>query len=244
MNGSSENQPPTLTPRIGILPYSHFSSSGGTLSFARLESSQSEYRPITDRPPMVSSVYVQLKSAVSSHVEMSVYVPFAVGGIDPESHLLLGLDPEPEDEDPPEEDDEEDASSLDFLLLLLATTTPTGMKMASSTTRRIRNHQNFFFDRPPPLPPFRRRSSSSYFSPPPPPLPPRLCTRFSLPPLPSSKIAPLTFLFFLLFFRCETSVALRFLYCFFFCFWASYFSSNWALSLYVLSLASAPELSR
>lgn len=166
MNGSRENQPPTLTPRIGILPYCHFWFSGGTLSFALFESSQSEYRPITDRPPIVSSVYVQLKSAVSSHVDMSVYVPFALGGTELESHLLLGLDPEPEDEDPDEEDEED--PSLDFLLLLLPTTTPTGMKMASNTTKRIRNHQNFFFDKPPP--PVRRRawpwSSSSYFPPP------------------------------------------------------------------------------
>src|SRR5438552_3236346 len=81
MNGSMLSQPPILTPRMGILPYSNVSLRLGAFSFACTLSSHVELRPIIGSPPTVAAVYVTLKSKVSYHEKGSRIPPLAEAGI-------------------------------------------------------------------------------------------------------------------------------------------------------------------
>ena len=67
MNGSSENQPPRLTPRTGLVLYEpHGSFRAGTFGFARAVSFQVAFSPMVGNPPIFSSVKEQLKSVARS----------------------------------------------------------------------------------------------------------------------------------------------------------------------------------
>ena len=172
MKGSMLNHPPTLTPRIGICPYAHGLSSGGTYWFACTVSFHVELSPIIGNPPTVKLVNVTLKSVVSYHVNGSRIVFFAEVGISssltPFRLLLLGSLPLPEvDALPPPPEDF-------FFDITTATTTMTmtSNNITSAIHFFLRNHL---------LPSSSSISSALTY----PPL-------LALPPLPSSSKGPLT----------------------------------------------------
>ena len=81
MNGSMLSHPPTLMPRIGIVPYANLLFSAGTCGLAWAESSHVELSPMTGSPPTVAAVYVTFKSTVSYQLNGSRYDPFADAGM-------------------------------------------------------------------------------------------------------------------------------------------------------------------
>ena len=56
ITGSIDNQPPMFMPLMGMVPYFHVSFSAGTLSLAFVVSSQVEFRPMIESPPIVAEV--------------------------------------------------------------------------------------------------------------------------------------------------------------------------------------------
>lgn len=146
MKGSRESHPPKLTPRNGLPAYEpHGLFRGGTLSFARLESSHVEFNPTRGRSPTFSSVYVQLKSVRSDHDVGSNQVPLAVEGMSPDlvqataavvpGFLVVpGVDPEDPPEDEPPVDDDADAFEP-ILMTFLYMRTPTVSPPAARTAR-------------------------------------------------------------------------------------------------------------